>query len=109
AIALNPRNTDYENVTTLIHELAHAKLHSPERSRELSTVEKEFQAEMVSYVVANHYGIDTADFTLSYLGSWTQGAGLKDKERLLNEVRSTASEFIGEIDAHFEQVKEREH
>lgn len=108
AIALNPRNTDYENVTTLIHELAHAKLHSPERSRELSTSEKEFQAEMVSYVVANHYGIDTSDFTLSYLGSWTQGADLKDKERLLNEVRSTASEFIGEIDAHFNKIKERE-
>lgn len=108
AIALNPRNTDYENVTTLIHELAHAKLHTPERGGELSTSEKEFQAEMVSYVVANHYGIDTSDFTLSYLGGWTQGADLKDKERLLNEVRSTASEFIGEIDAHFDQVIERE-
>lgn len=108
AIALNPRNTDYENVTTLIHELAHAKLHTPERGKELSTNEKEFQAEMVSYVVANHYGIDTKDFTLTYLGNWTQGADLKDKERLLNEVRSTASEFIGDIDTHFEQVKEQE-
>lgn len=108
AIALNPRNTDYENVTTLIHELAHAKLHTPERSGELSTSEKEFQAEMVSYIVAHHYGIDTSDFTLSYLASWTQGADLKEKERLLHEVRGTASEFIGEIDTHFEQVKERE-
>jgi hypothetical protein len=108
AIALNPRNTDYENVTTLIHELAHAKLHGPEKRDALTTSEKEFQAEMVSYVVAHHYGIDTKDFTLAYLGSWTQGTDLKDKERLLNEVRSTASEFIGEIGAHFDQVKERE-
>lgn len=106
-IALNPRNTEFENVSVLIHELAHAKMHAPERSKELSTNEKEFQAEMVSYVVANRYGIDTEDFTLSYLANWTQGAELKDKEQLLNEVRSTASEFIDEIDSHFDQVKEK--
>ena len=105
-IALNPRNTEFENVSVLIHELAHAKMHTPERSKELSTNEKEFQAEMVSYVVANHYGIDTEDFTLSYLANWTQGTELKEKERLLKEVQSTASEFIDEIDSHFDQVKE---
>jgi len=107
-IALNPRNTEFENVSVLIHELAHAKMHTPERAQELSTNEKEFQAEMVSYVVANRYNIDTEEFTLSYLANWTQGAELKDKERLLNEVRSTASEFIDELDSHFDQVKEKE-
>src|SRR5690606_38052823 len=107
-IALNPRNTEFENVSVLIHELAHAKMHTPDRSQELSTNEKEFQAEMVSYVVSNRYGIDTEDFTLSYLANWTQGAELKDKERLLKEVQSTASEFIDEIDSHFEQVKEKD-
>ncbi|WP_298830051.1 ArdC-like ssDNA-binding domain-containing protein [uncultured Planococcus sp.] len=107
-IALNPRNTEFENVSVLIHELAHAKMHTPELSKELSTNEKEFQAEMVSYVVANRYGIDTEDFTLSYLANWTQGTELKDKERLLKEVQSTASEFIDEIDLHFDQVKEKE-
>ena len=107
-IALNPRNMEFENVSVLIHELAHAKMHTPERSKELSTNEKEFQAEMVSYVVANRYGIDTEDFTLSYLANWTQGTELKDKERLLKEVQSTASEFIDEIDSHFDQVKDKE-
>ncbi|ANU28566.1 ArdC-like ssDNA-binding domain-containing protein [Planococcus versutus] len=107
-IALNPRNTEFENVSVLIHELAHAKMHTPERAKELSTSEKEFQAEMVAYVVANRYDIDTEDFTLSYLANWTNGAALKDKEQLLNEVRSTSSEFIDEIDSHFDQVKEKE-
>lgn len=108
AIALNPRNTEYENIPTLIHELAHAKMHGPEKRAALTTNEKEFQAEMVSYVVANRYGIDTKDFSLSYLADWTKGREMKDKEQLLNEVRSTASEFIDEIDNHFDQVKERE-
>lgn len=108
AIALNPRNTEFENVTTLIHELAHAKMHTPDVRKTLSTNEKEFQAEMVSYIVANRYGIDTEDFTLSYLSGWTKDADIKNKELLLNEVRNTASEFIDEIDSHFELVKEQE-
>lgn len=108
-IALNPRNTAYENVTTLIHELAHAKLHTPDVRDSLTRAEREFQAEMVSYVVANRYGIDTEDFSLSYLASWTQqGKELKDKERLLNGVKETASEFIDVIDNHFSKVQLKE-
>lgn len=114
AIALNPRNTTYEDVTTLIHELAHAKLHVPGVREEMTVEEREFQAEMVSYVVANRYGIDTEEFSLSYLGHWTKGKELRDKEKLLNEVRQTASFFIDEIDQHFLEAdllkdKEAEH
>lgn len=108
-IALNPRNTAYEDVTTLIHELAHAKLHTPDIRDSLTVAEREFQAEMVSYVVANRYGIDTEDFTLSYLAGWTQqGKELNDKERLLMGVKETASEFIEVIDEHFSKVQSKE-
>lgn len=70
-IVLNPRNTPSEEVATLIHELAHAQLHDKTRVQEsgsywstkdvneLQVSIKEFQAEMVSYVVSSHYGIDT--------------------------------------------------
>lgn len=102
-IALNPRNTDYENVTVLIHELAHAKLHTPETRNSYTTAEKEFQAEMVSYVVASHYDIDTEDFSLSYLHGWTKNKELNDKEKLLNEVKQTSKEFIDIIDQNLEQ------
>ncbi|WP_411268543.1 ImmA/IrrE family metallo-endopeptidase [Lysinibacillus sphaericus] len=65
-MALNPRNTAYENVTTLLHELAHARLHTPDVRDSFTKAEREFQAEMVSYVVASRYGIDTENFSLSY-------------------------------------------
>ncbi|MEC1305974.1 LPD25 domain-containing protein [Lysinibacillus capsici] len=105
-IALNPRNTAYENVTTLLHELAHARLHTPDVRDSFTTAEREFQAEMVSYVVASRYGIDTENFSLSYLASWTQqGKELKDKEMLLNGVRTAASEFIETIDNHFLEIR----
>lgn len=105
-IALNPRNTAYENVTTLLHELAHARLHTPDVRDSFTKAEREFQAEMVSYVVASRYGIDTENFSLSYLAGWTQqGKELKDKEILLNGVRTAACEFIEIIDAHFQEIE----
>jgi len=104
-IALNPRNTAYENVTTLLHELAHARLHTPDVRDSFTKAEREFQAEMVSYVMASRYGIDTENFSLSYLAGWTQqGKELKDKEMLLNGVRTAASEFIETIDQHFSEI-----
>lgn len=106
-IALNPRNTDYENVTVLIHELAHAKLHTPETRDNYTTAEKEFQAEMVSYVVASHYDIDTEEFSLSYLHNWTNDKNLEDKEQLLREVKDTSKEFIEIIDNNLELELEK--
>lgn len=93
-------------VTTLLHELAHARLHTPDVRESFTKAEREFQAEMVSYVVANRYGIDTANFSLSYLAGWTQqGKELKDKVMLLNGVRTAACEFIECIDAHFQEIE----
>jgi len=98
-------------VKTLIHELAHAKLHgTPEKHINLSSEEKEFQAEMTAYAVASYFGIDTSDYSLSYLANWTQGKELKDKAKLLEEVRETAMEFIEAMEPELmkEQVKDME-
>lgn len=94
-IGLNPRNGELQNVKTLLHELAHAKLHSsPENRMNLSSEEKEFQAEMTAYAVASYFDIDTTDYSLSYLANWTQGKELQDKVKLLEEVRAASFEFI---------------
>src|SRR5690625_3568157 len=107
-IGLNPRNGELQNVKTLIHELAHAKLHgTPEKHINLSSEEKEFQAEMTAYAVASYFGIDTSDYSLGYLANWTQGKELKDKAKLLEEVRAASVEFfeIMEPELMKEQVK----
>lgn len=108
SVALNPRNSDYENVGVLIHELAHAKLHTTETRNNYTKAEKEFQAEMTAFVVADHYDIDTKDFSLSYLKSWTKDADLEDKEKLLSDVKDTANEFTTIIDQELEQYKNME-
>ncbi|MFD1705252.1 ImmA/IrrE family metallo-endopeptidase [Siminovitchia sediminis] len=104
-VALNPRNTELQNVKTLVHELAHAVLHTEETYDQYSAQEKEFQAEMVAYTVSSYFGLDTSEYSLPYLHHWTEGKKLKEQEKLLKEVRETAHEFISIIEE--EIVKER--
>ncbi|MBU4642291.1 ArdC-like ssDNA-binding domain-containing protein [Bacillus toyonensis] len=108
-VALNPRNSELQNVKTLLHELAHAKLHTAETHMNYTAPEKEFQAEMTAYTVSSYFGIDTSEYSLGYLADWTQGKELKDKSKLLKEVHETSTEFIETIENTLEQVKEQIH
>lgn len=105
-IALNPRNSELQNVKTLIHELAHAVLHNIERGKKYEPSEEEFQAEMTAYTVASYFGLDTSEYSLMYLHHWTEEKKLEEQGRLLKEVREVAHQFIEKIED--ELVKERE-
>ncbi|PFA05240.1 LPD25 domain-containing protein [Bacillus cereus] len=107
-VALNPRNSELQNVKTLLHELAHAKLHTAETHMNYTAPEKEFQAEMTAYAISSYFGIDTSEYSLGYLASWTQGKEMKDKTKLLKEVHETSIEFIETIENKLEKEKEKE-
>ncbi|MEH7450096.1 LPD25 domain-containing protein [Bacillus toyonensis] len=106
-VALNPRNSELQNVKTLLHELAHAKLHTAETHMNYTAPEKEFQAEMTAYAVSSYFGIDTSEYSLGYLASWTQGKEIKDKTKLLKEVHETSIEFIETIESSLEREKQQ--
>ncbi|PFI43862.1 hypothetical protein COI73_28170 [Bacillus cereus] len=106
-VALNPRNSELQNVKTLLHELAHAKLHTAETHMNYTAPEKEFQAEMTAYAVSSYFGIDTSEYSLGYLASWTQGKEMKDKTKLLKEVHETSIEFIETIENTLDKDKEK--
>lgn len=93
-VALNPRNTELQNVKTLIHELAHAKLHTIEKIDNYTTNEREFQAEMTAYVVSSYFGLDTSEYSFRYISSWSKDTELKEKEKLINEVKETVKEYV---------------
>ena len=97
-VALNPRNSQLQNVKTLLHELAHAKLHTATTKNQYSKSEKEFQAEMVAYSVCSYFGIDTIGYSLSYLNHYSKNTDIKEKKKLLTEIKDTSSEFISVIE-----------
>lgn len=108
-IVMNSRNTETQALATAIHELAHAKLHDLSLKKDYDTPTKEFQAEMVSYMVCKHYGMDTSEEAVPYIAAWTSnGQKIQEKERTLNEIHATSSEFIEIIDTTIELERERE-
>lgn len=107
-IALNPRNGELQNIKTLSHELAHQVLHNSKTFLNYTKQEKEFQAEMVAYTVCSYLGLDTSEYSLNYLYEWTKGKELKDQEKLLHEVQSTAHDFISIIEKEMEKSLEKD-
>ncbi|MED4654505.1 ArdC-like ssDNA-binding domain-containing protein [Bacillus pseudomycoides] len=105
-VALNLRNSELQNVKTLVHELAHAKLHTVETHMNYTAPEKEFQAEMTAYTVSSYFGIDASEYSLGYLANWTKGKEMKDKTQLLKEVHETSVEFIETIESTLEKENE---
>ena len=96
---MNPRFTQAEQVPTMIHELAHAKLHSKESKTNYSSSIKEFQAELSAYIVAHHYGIDTKEESIPYIAAWTNnGHAVEDKLVQMEEVKVFSRQMIEQID-----------
>ena len=93
-VTLNPRNSQLQNIKTLAHELAHAKLHTKTTENDYTHPEREFEAELVAYSVCSYFGLDTSDYSLSYLDFYTKNTDIKEKKKLLKEIKDTAQEFI---------------
>ena len=49
---------------------------------------------MSAYSVCSYFGLDTSEYSFRYIKNWTKGVELKDKEKLINEVRETVKEYI---------------
>lgn len=93
-VALNPRNSQLQNVEVLIHELAHAKLHTAETRDNYTRQEKEYQAEMVAYTVCSYLGLDVKENSLDYLHGWSKDLDLKKCTSIIEEVKETSTQYI---------------
>lgn len=117
-INLNGKNTPSEEIQVFVHELAHERLHNYERlqnenknggSITYSTEVKELQAEMTSYIVCHHIGMDTEDFSLPYIAKWTKnGDKIEDKIAVLKEVKDASSDLIEEINNDLDRSKNKD-
>lgn len=105
-ILLNPDNSIGEKIGTTIHELAHATLHNFHKGKNdsgLSTGRKELEAEMTSYLVSKHFGLDTSEKAIRYMSHWTnQLKDLNDKElnQSMTRIHKTVSCVIKSVEKH---------
>lgn len=84
-----------------MHEIAHAKLHDsktipPEERKQRQ--EKEVEAESIAYVVCQHFGIDTSEYSFGYVAGWSRGKEMNELKSSLDQIHSTAGEIIAALD-----------
>ena len=99
-IVLRSGMSQVQTVKTLVHEIAHAMLHDPEHlspEEQKARGEKEVEAESVAYVVCQHFGIETSDYSFAYVAGWSRGKELEELKASLDTIRATASQLIHTI------------
>ncbi|MGE4478661.1 MAG: ArdC-like ssDNA-binding domain-containing protein [Deferribacterales bacterium] len=72
AIVLNEVKSEEQKLKTLIHEVAHCVLNHVGNEEKLKSV-KEIEAEMTAFIVAEHFGIDSGEYSFGYLFGWGKG------------------------------------
>lgn len=110
-IVINDGMSESQTLKTMIHETAHSLLHSKEAQEErkengLQPVGRdsmEVQAESISYVVSEHYGLDTSDYSFPYVASW---AGDTEKvTKNLTEIKNGSATIIEKMDQKLEEIE----
>ena len=108
-IAVQEGMSESQTLKTMVHETAHSMLHNKEVNREdiLAPAKdrntKEIEAESIAFTVCRHFGIDTSEYSFSYIAGWSSGRDMKELKSSLDTIRRTSSELITGIE---EQLRE---
>jgi hypothetical protein len=94
-IRLLPGQTNPEEFTTLVHELAHLILKHSERRTEITKTVRETEAEAIAFVVGKSIGLTTSSASADYIGLYHGNAALLTES--LELVQQTAGVILAAI------------
>lgn len=89
---------------TLIHEFAHSQLHSKNSPfKDVPRSEKEIHAESVAFCVSSYYGLDTSDYSVGYIATWSKD--LEKAKQGLSDIKKMVAGTVKSIDNIIEKHK----
>ena len=108
SITIKDGMSDAQTIKTMVHEISHAKLHNPEALKEEGKRKSkgtiEMEAESVAYIVCQHFGIDTSDYSFGYIAGWSEGKGTEELKESMQSIRETSSEMIYRIEGNLRAI-----
>ncbi|MBO6230214.1 MAG: DUF3849 domain-containing protein [Ruminiclostridium sp.] len=110
-IAVKTGMSDTQTVKTVFHETAHCLLHDPDKkivTAKAPRNEKEVQAESTAFIVAEHFGIDTSDYSFPYIATWTKGKTFEQLQKVLQEIQTAAKTIISGVESELLKMQKRE-
>ena len=108
-IAIKEDMSNVQTMKTGVHEVSHALLHD----REVMDAEgvlkdrttKEVEAESIAYIVCNHFGLDTSEYSFTYIASWCESKDMKALRASMDTIRKTSAEIIGNIETQMHEIE----
>lgn len=97
----------YETIKSIIHAITHADLYSPNIDllydhKDINT--KELEAKSTAFILCEHYGVDTSDYTFPDIKFWSQRQTLDDLKSCLDTIQKQANELISCIDDNLKEL-----
>jgi len=109
-IAVQENMSESQTLKTMVHEVAHSRLHDKEVNQSMDIPvkdrnTKEVEAESVAFTVCQHFGLDTSDYSFGYIAGWSSGRNMKELKSSLDTIRKTASELITGIEGAMQELQ----
>ena len=96
-IVIKSGMSDLQTVKTAIHETAHSILHK-DQAHIKDSATMEVEAESTTFIVCQHLGLDTSDYSFGYLAGWSSGKDLPELKSSLQTIQRTSHEVIENLD-----------
>lgn len=100
-VAIQTGMSQAQTMKTAVHETAHAIFHDRDVMEENGITKdrmtKEVESESVAYVVCNHFGLDTSDYSFNYVAGWSSDKEMPELRSSMDMIRLTSSQLIADI------------
>ena len=108
-IVINKGMSESQTIKTLAHEVVHSTEHAVPTALYRDTgskADQEVEAELAAYVVCEHYGIDTSDYSFPYITVWGRQASPEDLLNICSRVQHYANNIIQKTDVEIRRIHE---
>ena len=104
--------SEQQTLKTLIHEISHSILHSPEYAKthpeaaKKDRNTKEVEAESIAHVVCARYQVDSSSYSWGYIAGWSSGKEMPELKASLQTIKDTSEQLIVRIDEKLEEMSQ---
>lgn len=101
-IIISDSLSEIQTVKTLIHEIAHSRLHSSKNTgkeeKKKTRDQRELEAESVAFIVCSYFNLDTSDYSFPYILSWSAEKFREILKDSMSDIQKVSSYIIEETE-----------
>lgn len=60
---------------------------------------------VLRFTVANHFGLDTSEYSFGYIAGWSSGKEMKELRNSMERIRKTASQIISQVEYRIHEYR----